>query len=79
MAVCVFANSNDILVLDSSHDLATCSMVLLESSDYHDLVDYSQLSSGEIATSFAWGFSTYMFFWFMGYVVKNARQIIRHI
>jgi hypothetical protein len=37
------------------------------------------VNSLEIAQSFTWGFGTYMFFWFLGYCIKNARQVIKKV
>ena len=35
------------------------------------------ITSLDIAESFTWGFGTYIGFWFLGFVIKNARMVIR--
>ena len=36
-----------------------------------------EITALDIAQSFTWGFGTYIGFWFLGYTIKNARQVVR--
>ena len=38
-----------------------------------------EITALDIGESFTWGFGTYIFFWFLSYVIKNARNTIKQI
>ncbi len=77
MAVCVSVDANDFLKGDLTPVESCTGYVLVDSNEYQLMLQTYSISPLEIAESFTWGFGTYISFWFLGYAVKNARQVIR--
>jgi hypothetical protein len=76
-AICVYEHGNT-TIRDGSIPINQCAdYVLLDINDYKLMVDSQNITSTEIVSSFSWGFGTYIFFWWLGYVIKNARMVIR--
>ena len=77
-AYCLKARSNGNLNQDSvSVEDCSSGLILLSKTDYDLSFKSNVISATDIAESFTWGFGTYIGFWFLGYVIKNARSTIR--
>ncbi len=79
MAICVVTDVNNKLeaVLTSAADCS--SYILVDANEYQLLLQTYAISPLEIAEAFTWGFGTYITFWWLGYIVKNARRVIKII
>jgi hypothetical protein len=77
MALCVLANSDGTLVSSPVTPESCTGYVLVDSNEYHLMLEVYAITPLEIAASFTWGFGTYVFFWFQGYVIKNARNVVK--
>lgn len=77
--------ANVIWFTDDAGVIESCTdSVYLNASEYATLKAQADLMSGvteitalDIGEAFTWGFGTYMLFWWFGYVIKNARMVIR--
>ena len=77
MPLCVIANPDGSLTTSPVAPDLCDSYLLVDSNEYLLMLDTYSITSVDIAESFTWGFGTYITFWFFGYVIKNARQVIR--
>lgn len=77
MAVCVVPDVNNILSAVTTAVESCTGYVLVDSNEYQLMLQTYATTPLEIAGSFTWGFGTYIGFWFLGYAIKNARQVIR--
>lgn len=53
--------------------------IQVEANEYQMLLSNYDIPPMDIASSFVWGFGTYISFWWLGYVIKNARMVIRKL
>ena len=56
---------------------ATEYAVLKEKSE--QMQDIEDITAVSVAQSFTWGFGTYIYFWFLSYCIKAAREVIKSI
>lgn len=77
MALCVIANPDGSLT-SSPVTVEDCSgYVLVDSNEYQLMLQTYDITPLHIAQAFTWGFGTYISFWFLSYVIKNARKTIK--
>ncbi|MGF1837618.1 single-stranded DNA-binding protein [Vibrio atlanticus] len=81
MPVCAIANSKGFLAVVPSVDVSSCSgYLMLKPDEYEFMMSYTQITSTEIATYFAGGFSLVFVFGFLStYGIKAALKVIRLI
>lgn len=78
---------SSVTYVPNSTTVSQCSeFIVMGKNEYNELqanngsVDISEfITPTDIAESFTWGFGTYIFFWWLGFVVKTARMTIRRM
>ena len=79
MALCVIANADDLLEVTLVSPDSCTDYILVDSNEYHLMLQTYEITPLSIAESFGWGFGTIITFWFLGYAIKNARMVIRNV
>ena len=79
MAICVTVNNDNFLQATTTSPADCTSYVLVDANEYQLMLQSYEITPLSIAESFGWGFATYISFWWFGYVIKNARMVIRKI
>lgn len=79
MALCVIANPDGSLTSSPVAPESCNSYLLVDANEYLLMLDTYAITSTDIASSFIWGFGTYITFWFMGYAIKTARNVIQKV
>lgn len=79
MALCVAVNSNDTLQATTISPADCTSYVLVDANEYQLMLQTVDITPLSIAESFGWGFATYISFWWFGFVIKNAKMVIKKI
>ncbi len=77
MALCIDIDQNNFLTGSLTSVSECTSYVLVDSIEYQLMLQTYEITPLEIAESFSWGFATYISFWFLGYVIRTARNVIK--
>ncbi len=77
MSLCVSVNASGQLISSSTSAQDCTSYLMVDSNEYQLMLKAYEITPLSIAEAFTWGFGTYVSFWFMGYVIKNARSTIK--
>jgi hypothetical protein len=77
MALCVSTLEDGTLLTSTSSPDQCNGYILIDSNEYQLMVQTYDITPLDIAESFTWGFGTFISFWFLSYVIKNARMVIK--
>jgi hypothetical protein len=79
-AYCLIEDVSGNLSVDST-SVETCpsGLVLLSKTDYDAMKTdiNTDITAVDIASSFTWGFGTYLSFWWLAYVIRTAKKTIK--
>jgi hypothetical protein len=78
MALCITAQDDGTLLTSLSSPTDCESYILVDSNEYSLMLKTYDITPLDIAESFTWGFGTFISFWFLSYVIKNARMVIKN-
>jgi hypothetical protein len=78
------SNGNTIQTYTLNNDSPCLDTVIMTAVEYAELKQISEMFEGineidalSIAESFTWGFGTWLSFWWLSYVIRNARMVIK--
>lgn len=76
---CLDINSSNQLIVTGEADSACSSYILIDSSQYQQMIETVSLDPAEIAGVFSWAFGTVVFFWYLGFKIGVAKNLIKKI
>lgn len=76
--ICIAADSNGHLITENSLLNGKCqNLVAVNQTEFE--LSYAQITSAEIVTDITFGFGIIITFWFFGYVIGVAKNVIKQL